>query len=108
VPVFNRRPDASPVIVLLQSKPDVEILVATLRTDAKLSSSSQGESALTMVGEAEPVMHGTPRAHSDVLVQTLLTLKQVYYLKLRAAQGFAQSSRAAMHGAMFYMSTKTA
>jgi len=51
------------------------------------------ESALTMVSEAEPVMRGRPHVYSDALIQALLTLKQVYHLTLRAAQGFAQSLR---------------
>src|ERR1700722_3677953 len=51
------------------------------------------ESALTMVSEAEPVMRGRPHVCSDALIQALLTLKQVYHLTLRAAQGFAQSLR---------------
>ena len=51
------------------------------------------ESALTMANEAEPVMRGRPHVYSDALIQTLLTLKQVYHLTLRAAQGFAQSLR---------------
>jgi len=51
------------------------------------------ESALTMVSEAETVMRGRPHVYSDALIQALLTLKQVYHLTLRAAQGFAQSLR---------------
>jgi hypothetical protein len=51
------------------------------------------ESAWTMMSEAEPVIRGRPHAYSDALIQALLTLKQVYHLTLRAAQGFAQSLR---------------
>jgi hypothetical protein len=51
------------------------------------------ESELTMVSEAAPVMRGRPHVYSDALIQALLTLKQVYHLTLRAAQGFAQSLR---------------
>jgi hypothetical protein len=36
---------------------------------------------------------GCPCVYSDVLVQMLLELKQVFHLPLRALQGFAQSPR---------------
>lgn len=43
--------------------------------------------------EAGHVRRGRPQVYPDALIQALLTLKQVYHLTLRAAQGFVQSLR---------------
>jgi hypothetical protein len=51
------------------------------------------ESAFTSGSAAKPAKRGRPQIYSDRLIQTLLTLKHVYHLTLRAAQGFVQSLR---------------
>jgi hypothetical protein len=51
------------------------------------------ESAFMSGSEARHVKRGRPPVYSDVLIQALLTLKHVYHLTLRAAQGFVQSLR---------------
>jgi hypothetical protein len=51
------------------------------------------ESAFMSGSEARAVKRGRPPVYSDVLIQALLTLKHVYHLTLRAAQGFVQSLR---------------
>jgi hypothetical protein len=51
------------------------------------------ESAFMSGSEARHVKRGRPQVYSDVLIQALLTLKHVYHLTLRAAQGFVQSLR---------------
>jgi hypothetical protein len=51
------------------------------------------ESAFTGRREAKSVTRGRPQVYSDALIQTLLTLKHVYHLTLRAAHGFVQSLR---------------
>jgi hypothetical protein len=51
------------------------------------------ESAFTAGGEAKAVTRGRPQVYSDALIQAVLTLKHVYHITLRAAQGFVQSLR---------------
>jgi len=51
------------------------------------------ESTFTGGSEAKPVTRGRPQVYSGTLIQALLTLKHVYHLTLRAAQGFVQSPR---------------
>jgi len=51
------------------------------------------ESAFTSGSEARPLKRGRPQIYSDAMIQAVLTLKHVYHLTLRAAQGFVQSLR---------------
>jgi Transposase DDE domain len=51
------------------------------------------ESAFMSGSEARSVKRGRPQVYSDALIQAMLTLKHVYHLTLRSAQGFVQSLR---------------
>ncbi len=51
------------------------------------------ERAFTSGSKARPVKRGRLQAYSDPVIQAVLTLKHVYHLTLRAAQGFVQSLR---------------
>jgi len=51
------------------------------------------ESAFMSGSDARAVKRGRPQVYSDAMIQAVLTLKHVYHLTLRAAQGFVQSLR---------------
>jgi len=51
------------------------------------------ESAFMSGSETRSVKRGRPQVYSDATIQAVLTLKHVYHLTLRAAQGFVQSLR---------------
>jgi hypothetical protein len=51
------------------------------------------ESAFMSGSETSSVKRGRPQVYSDATIQAVLTLKHVYHLTLRAAQGFVQSLR---------------